>query len=137
MDTSTKMAVIIIKNILGKFWVHQRSENKKMFPNLYGLGAGGHVKEGEDKYAAAKRELLEETGLMTELKYLFKIKFKNNEVNHLVEVFETISDRNEIANPDEWQWSGWMEEGDVDSLLEGNKLCPDTAIFYKKYRKLN
>lgn len=61
-DTNSMIAVII-RNSRGEFFVHQRAANKKMFPNLYGPGCGGHIRQGETPAQAARRELHEETGI--------------------------------------------------------------------------
>lgn len=130
----TKAAIIIIRNKNDDFFVHQRNSNKKTFPNLFGLGAGGHIEENETKEEAAKRELFEETGLKTELKYLFQITYKSEEFVNDMEIFETENDSEKLeTNNNEWQWCGWMSKEKVDELLNENKLCPDTAEVYKKY----
>lgn len=128
------LVVIIIRNSHGEFFVHQRGSHKKTFPNKYGLGAGGHIEDDEKPEEAAKRELLEETRLNTLVKYLFDISYQGDNVTNDVSVFET-GITNEVVKHDEteWQWSGWMDKNSVGQLLEDNKLCPDTAVIYKKY----
>ena len=129
-----KVVIIVIKNTNGNFFVHQRNKDKKTFPNLFGLGAGGHIEENETKEEAAKRELFEETGLKTELKYLFQFKYKNEEFVNEMKIFETETDLEKLeTNNGEWQWCGWMAKEKVDELLNENKLCPDTAEVYRKY----
>ena len=43
--------------------------DKRLWANLYN-GVGGHIEQGEDIFSAAKREILEETGLVPESLYL-------------------------------------------------------------------
>jgi len=130
----TKGAIIIIRNKEGLFFVHQRNSDKKTFPNLYGLGAGGHIEENETSKMAAKRELFEETGLKTELKYLFQVTYESKDFTNEMEVFETETDLEKLETENgEWQWAGWMKKEEVDNLVKENKLCPDTAEVYKKY----
>jgi 8-oxo-dGTP pyrophosphatase MutT (NUDIX family) len=128
--------VIIVENSSGQLFVHQRSADKKLFPLHYGLGAGGNVEVGEKPINAARRELKEELGLSTEIESLFSFPFESNEVNHIVHAFKTIYD-GEIKSCKEFQWSGWMDIGDVDQLATENKLCPDTKIVYMKWKILH
>jgi 8-oxo-dGTP pyrophosphatase MutT (NUDIX family) len=128
-----RIAVVIITNKEGKLFVHQRRSDKKTFPDLYGLGAGGHIEEGETPEVGATRELFEETGLQTPIKKLFSIEYKGSEEAYPVEVFETITDESPRHMESEWQWSGWMTTEEIDELLQKHKLCSDTAIFYQKY----
>lgn len=129
-----KAASIIIKDKDGNFFIHQRNSSKKTFPNLFGVGAGGHIEKNESKETAAKRELFEETGLKTNLRYLFKINYKSDSYMSEMNVFETVTEIKELNTDNgEWQWSGWVKKEKIDKLLKSNKLCPDTAMFYKKY----
>lgn len=128
-----KIVVIIIKDESGNFFVHQRNSIKTTFPNMFGLGAGGHIEKGETKEKAAIRELFEETRLKSNVKYLFSIDYKDNKTNNIVDVFETTINRIDIKMDHEWQWCGWLGKDKLDELLSNNKLCPDTAKIYKKY----
>ena len=126
--------IIIIRDKKGNYFVHQRNSNKRTSPNLFGLGAGGHIEENETKEEAAKRELFEETGLKTELKYLFHKTYIGVEFTNEIDVFETKTDLEKLETENGvWQWCGWMKKKEVDKLLKENKLCPDTAEVYKVY----
>jgi len=136
MDTS-KIAVVIIKNKQGDFFVHQRAKNKKTFPNLYGLGIGGHIRNDESHEEAAKRELKEEAGLKTPINYLFSIKYQPTVgPEYYIYIYETLTGQKIPTHTEEWQWSGWKSKNELDELQNDKKLCPDTAIFYQKYKSL-
>lgn len=134
MDT-LEIVVVIIKNKQGDFFVHQRAKSKKTFPNLYGLGIGGHIKEDEGRDEAARRELKEEADLETSVNYLFSIKYQPMTGSpYNVYIYETFAQKEIPTFTEEWQWSGWMNKDELDKLQDNEKLCPDTAKFYQKYK---
>lgn len=114
-------------------FVHQRLASKKKFPNRFGIGAGGHVDEGETHAAAAARELVEETGLKTPLRYLFTMDFSEEDFQQITHTYITETDADLQTDETEWQWSGWMTKDEVDKLMIEDKLCTDTAAVYRRY----
>lgn len=57
------IVVFIVNNDNTKVMLQQRSANKKIWPNLWDITAGGHVLSGELGYQAAIRETKEEIGI--------------------------------------------------------------------------
>ncbi len=131
--SKVEIALILIKNSKNEFFVHQRLASKKKFPNKYGVGAGGHVDEGELPQAAAVRELLEETGLKTPVRYLFTEDFDTPEFQQISHAYITETDDLLQTDETEWQWSGWMKKEEIDRLLTEDKLCIDTGVVWEKY----
>lgn len=57
------VVVFIISNDNKKVLLQQRSSNKKLWPNLWDITAGGHVLTGELGYESVIREAKEEIGV--------------------------------------------------------------------------
>ena len=71
------------------------------------------------------------------LESLFKFSYDYpDKTTRIVHVFRTMFD-GEIKNScnREFKWCGWMTIAELDELSDENKLCPDTKIFYLKYKK--
>lgn len=130
------IVVVVIRKNNGQYFVHQRRDDKKTYPGLYALGIGGRVEPGEAKSIAASRELKEEAEIDEPIKFLFSMDMKDIGLRQIVHVHELIYNGEIDTCLDEWQWSGWMAEKEIDQLMEDDKLCPDTAKYYKKYKKL-
>lgn len=58
-----RAVVVFVINSKKEVLLQQRSANKKMWPNLWDITAGGHVLEGEFGYQSVIRETKEEIGL--------------------------------------------------------------------------
>ncbi|MCX6806762.1 MAG: NUDIX domain-containing protein [Candidatus Berkelbacteria bacterium] len=131
-----EIVVVVIRNSKGQYFIHKRREDKKTYPDLYALGIGGGVEQGESVDMAASRELKEEAGISTPVRFLFSMDMKDIGLGQTVYVFELLYDKGIKNCEEEWQWSGWMTEKEVDALADSNQLCPDTAEYYKKYKKI-
>ena len=87
-DYHKVIAVLIVNddNIL----IHQRSKNKKVYPNLWSLFVRGHVQAGEDSLDAALREIKEEIGIdvdKSELEFLYTLKEEAKKKDYIENMF--------------------------------------------------
>jgi ADP-ribose pyrophosphatase YjhB (NUDIX family) len=91
------------------------------------------VDRGETPSLAAQRELLEETGLVTPVRYVCTLDFDEAQFQQISHLYVTEGEGPIRNDATEWQWSGWMSKAEVDDLLRENKLCADTAALYERY----
>ncbi|MBI2672534.1 NUDIX domain-containing protein [Candidatus Woesearchaeota archaeon] len=128
------IAIVIVENSFGFLHVHKKASNKKMFPSMYGLGAGGKINDGEDPKNAAKRELKEELGIADYLANLVTLEFFSRDFNDRIYVFRTKHDGKVKPCTREFQWSGWLCRQSVDYLAAENLLCYDINLAYNFYK---
>lgn len=80
------IVVIIVCHEDGTYLLMQRDWGKSMFPGLWEAGASGCVLKGESFLEAAKRELVEETGIISEtLRFLYTS--TNTDINVFYKMF--------------------------------------------------
>lgn len=87
------------------------------------IAVGGHLEEGETPLECAKREVLEETGLVVEsLKYRAKLLFINDDYSEIMHLFVADSFKGELIECDEGDLE-WVKKEDMLSLniWEGDK----------------
>jgi len=131
----TNIAIIIVQDSGGQLFVHQRQADKKVFPSLYGLGAGGKVDGDEKPEQAAVRELREELSVDKKVESLFSFPFTQHVVSYDVHVFRVMHDGELKPCKREFQWWGWMNRQETDQLVARNLFCPDTKIVYERLLK--
>jgi len=132
-----RVAVIIIRDRSGWYFLNRRSADRALFPGCFGIGAGGKAHESESVNDAARRELHEETGLVAQPLELFTFGFDGGSARHEVHVFQLIIGRVRLPNHEaEWSASGWVPPSLVEKLFVADLLSPDTSQMYAKYRML-
>ena len=132
------VAIIFVQNSSGELYIHKRSKTKKVFPGLYGIGAGGKIDPGEQPIEAARRELKEELDIDSNVEFLFDFDFSHSEMSYKAHIFKTTYDR-EIKSPCKIEFSEtkWVPISDVDILDAENRLCPDTSIAYNRFKDIS
>lgn len=104
-----------------EFLVLRRATDEAVYPNIWQV-ITGHVHEGETAHAAAKRELLEETGIAIDtllvLPYVASFYIAGTDTVHLVPVFAAMVDEHAVIElSDEHQEYRWLPAGDARRTL--------------------
>ncbi|OGK41700.1 hypothetical protein A2954_07530 [Candidatus Roizmanbacteria bacterium RIFCSPLOWO2_01_FULL_37_12] len=79
---------IVIFNSKGELLMQKRSKSKDTNPGFFSMSAAGHVGKGETYLEAARRELFEELGIKTELRFKKKIILKSNQESEMDAIYE-------------------------------------------------
>ena len=145
-----RAVIIFVINKEGKILLQKRSANKKMWPNLWDLTAGGHVLTGELGYQAIIREAKEELNLdvkKEELTYVGSFISENvkpNIINRHLNAFFIIEkdvNINDITlQEEELQDIRWFTKEEIFKKIDNNydgitdkKAC---WAYLKKYLEL-
>ena len=130
-----RIAIVFVRNRVGDYFVHRRRPEKRVFPNRYGIGAGGRIEPDETPVVGAARELTEETGLTVPIEHVCDFPFESGGVHYTVHFYFAQAD-GPIPNHDaEWSDSGFRKEAEVRALIASGQMCPDTAECFRRLMK--
>ena len=110
---------VLVFNSSGEIFLQLRSMVKDNDPGLWDSSCSGHVDAGECYDGAAKRELMEEIGLLVEppLEPLLKIDACEETGQEFVWVYQTQSEGPFTLNADEIDAGRWLSPDDVTKAL--------------------
>ncbi|PMP71863.1 NUDIX domain-containing protein [Thermodesulfovibrio sp. 3462-1] len=104
-----KVVHVLVFNLKGELLLQKRASHKDVAPSKWDTSVGGHIKPGENILTAAKREMLEELGVVPEnLRFLYTYIHSNEYESELVYTYWTIHEgpfdfnKNEIEEVAFW-----------------------------------
>ena len=117
---------VLLFNRQNQVFVHQRTQNKDIYPGHYDVAFGGVVAAGEDYDEGARRELSEETGISgVALRRVLSFRFdeEQNHVNGVV--YSATYDGALQFQASEIQGGQWMDLDAVVEFAQREPFCPD------------
>ena len=124
---------VVVRDRLGRVYLHRRTETKDVYPGLLDFAAGGVVLAGEDPRDGAVREVEEELGVSGEpLVELAPVDYADDHTCYRAFRFVTSWDGPIRWQPEEVSWGEWVP---VDDLLrritdEPDSLVPDSVAVW-------
>ncbi len=126
--------VIFVFNSAGQIFVHKRVADKDIYPSVYDAAFGGGVDLGEDYDEAAKRELLEESGIKdVELKYHFKTRYTSDINDSFAKVYSCVYDGEIILQKEEIEKGFFVTLEELEKMMKEKEFAPDTSEIFKEY----
>jgi 8-oxo-dGTP pyrophosphatase MutT (NUDIX family) len=124
---------VVVRDGLGRIYLHRRTETKDVFPGLLDFAAGGVVVAGEDPADGARREAEEELGITgAVLEPMGTADYADEQTRYRAFRYLVSWD-----GPIRWQaaevaWGDWVTlEGLVERLMdEPGSIVPDTAAVW-------
>jgi isopentenyldiphosphate isomerase len=125
-----KAVAVFIINSKNQILLQKRSSNKKLWPNLWDISAGGHVLAGEFGFQAIIREIKEEIGIDINKNDILFIgaatseNIKKDIINKHFNEYYIVNKDIEIADlklqKEEVSDAEWFEKEDIIKRIENN-----------------
>lgn len=128
-----RIAVVVCHDRQGRILVHRRAEQLSRFPGYYEVGVGGALLVGESYEQAAARELEEELGVSTTVRFRFKFLNRSGLSPHWLGVCDAVVPRTVMPNSHEVAWHGWLSESDLPRILQEWTFTPDSPEILDRY----
>lgn len=122
MLANIKVVCAIILNSEGKILMTKRS-NKMKHPLMWEF-PGGKVKEGENSFAALKREIMEELNVLISTKHLLKIvewDYQEKRIELQAIICQTQNENFRLTEHEQAEWFSLDQLNELPNILEADK----------------
>ncbi len=117
---------IVVRDPLGRIYLHRRTETKDVYPGLLDFAAGGVVLAGEDPADGAVREVGEELGVVgVPLEPLGVADYADEHTSYRAVRFVVTWDGPIRWQPEEVSWGEWVT---VEELVRRVDAVADTLV---------
>lgn len=129
---------ILIVDSLGRLYLRQRPQSKKLYPGIWTSAVGAHVLEGYQPAEVAKESLRTFLHLTGEIIPLGERKVEDEVENEMVTFFLVRGETVPQPNPEEAMNAGFFTHEEIDRLMQQGKTTPYVSVgllLYKSYEE--
>ncbi|MEU5809939.1 NUDIX domain-containing protein [Streptomyces sp. NPDC047718] len=131
-----RIATIVCRDTAGRILVHRRPDDVALFPGQLNWMFGGAVDVAESYEDAAARELVEELGVHTRPRFVFKFLCAGAISPYWLGLHEVVVTEPLQPDPSEVAWYDWLTESELTDLVRHREFVPDAREAFDRYRDL-
>jgi len=136
----TRGSRVIISNNKNEILIQKRASTKRKYPNHWDFGTAETLMYGESYESGAIRGLLEELNIYGisnfDIKFLFKLKYEDEEVKRWYKVYSLIYDGKITIDKNEVSVVKFVSIDVLDQMIETDKFAPQGLEVYKEFKRL-
>lgn len=127
---------ILLIDQQNRILLQKRSKNKS-YPGMWVISAGGHIPQGQNIKEQAHKELYEELGFDTEIKFLHKEFESGSHESHFIYWFIANYTNQQIKpNPEEVETTKFVSQDSLRNLFKDFDLETHKKPFYNQHSVL-
>jgi 8-oxo-dGTP pyrophosphatase MutT (NUDIX family) len=125
---------VVVRNPAGQIYVHRRTRDKDVFPDMYDTVVGGMVTAGESYDQAARRELAEELGIEgVEPRFVLRHRYRGEKNNAWISLYQVVWPGAIRHQEAEIAWGSYMAEGEILARRGEWQFAPDHLEAFDRY----